>query len=118
MNIPRNEQRKENLIQDLSNKEIFLERKQENLLKEIEKIEEKIISLKKTKEIFKDRLEEIKILQSKNKETQSILREVKIPQPTQDTREEKLAKLYRDNPSLAGLSETKIPRSVIAEYDL
>lgn len=118
MNIPRNEQRKENLIQDLSNKEKFLERKQENLLKEIENIDRKIATLRESKEVFSKRLEDLKILQSKNKETQKTLKEVTIPQPSQETREERLARLYKDYPMLAELSETDLPNSIKTEYSL
>ena len=118
MNLPRNEQRKENLLRDLSNKESFLQRKEENLLKEIGNVDQKISRLQESRRTFEKRLEDLKTLQAQNKQVQDTLRDVKIDQPSQETREERLQRLYRENPSLAQLSEDRLPSSIRSEYNL
>lgn len=118
MNLPRNEQRKENYLRDLSNKESFLKRKEENLLKEIENVDQKIIRLRESKRTFEKRLEDLKNLQAQNKQVQDTLKDITIDQPSQETREERLQRLYRENPRLAQLSENKLPESIKTEYNL
>ena len=118
MNLPRNEQRKENFLRDLSNKESFLQRKEENLLKEIENVDQKISRLQESRRTFEKRLEDLKTLQAQNKQVQDTLRDVKFDQPSQETREERLQRLYRENPSLAQLSEDRLPSSIRSEYNL
>lgn len=118
MNLPRNEQRKENLILDLSQKEIFLQRREENLLMELCNIDQKIQRLNETKEVFNRRLKDLKVQQSQVKTAISQLKEVKFEQPYTETREERLTRLYREHPHLGELNEEELPSSVKSRYNL
>lgn len=118
MNIPRNESRKENLLIDLKNKENFLEKRKGNLQQEIENVGRKIQRLEETRRTFELRLKELKSLEAQNKKVQETLKEVKISQPLQETREERLQRLYRDFPVLKELKEEDLPSALTTKYNL
>jgi predicted nucleic acid-binding Zn-ribbon protein len=118
MNEPRNQNRRDNLITDLTQKRTFLKRREANLLQEIENVNQKIKRLEEAKDLFHQRLEELRTLQDLNEKDLRSLEEMTFEKSQQLTGEDGLSRLYRERPHLNGVPKEEIPPATLAEYGL